>query len=95
MESKKGVVMKKIALLFAIACAGQMYGMEPEKPDIDPALWGRPSHEEGLPGEIKTLIIMALQESGNNPEEAIKNIIKVSLPQARNFMECCMMNMVT
>ncbi len=69
--------MKKLFLLGALICAGQLYGMEPEKPDMDPTLWGR-SKEEGLPDEIKTLIIMALKESGNNPEEAIKNIIKVS-----------------
>ena len=66
--------MKKMILLSALVCAGQMYGMEPEKPQ---------SVEFGeewktLPNDVKPLILMALTQSGNDLDEAIKSIVKAS-----------------
>jgi hypothetical protein len=68
----------KIALLFTLTlCAGQLYGMEPMEPQGRRIEFGE--EWKTLPDEVKHLILMALMESGDNLDEAIKNIVKVSL----------------
>jgi hypothetical protein len=75
--------MKKIALLLTILCASQLYGMEKEKPELNPAIWGQAE----LPNDTKILIIMALAQSGDNINEAIKNIETASrINKASNTM---------
>jgi len=64
--------MKKVALLCVLLCAGALNGMEPEKPELDPVIW------KNLPEDVKPLIIMALTESGDNIDVAIRNIVKAS-----------------
>ncbi len=59
--------MKKIALFFTIACAGQLYGMESQ-----PIKFGE--EWKNLPHEVIYLIL----QSGNNLDDAIKNIVKAS-----------------
>jgi len=67
--------MKKMTLLFTLTllCAGALNGMEPEKPQLDPDLWGQ------LPEDVKPLIMVALAKSGGSLNAAIDNIKKVSL----------------
>jgi len=66
--------MKKIALLFTILCAGPLNGMALPKPDeLNPALSGK------LPEDVKPIIIMALSQSGDNLNSAIRTIKKASL----------------
>ena len=63
--------MKKVALLFIILCAGTLNAMEPER-DILMGTW------QNIPLEVKPLIITAIAQSGNNLNEAIKNIVRFS-----------------
>lgn len=67
--------MKKIALLVTILCAGQLYSMEFEKSELNPTIW----RQEQLPDDVKTLIMVAFAESGDNLKQAINNVKKVSL----------------
>lgn len=66
----------KVFLLGALVCAGQMYGMEPMEHKNEPVKFGQ--EWKTLPDEVKRLILVALSESGNNLDEAIKNIVKAS-----------------
>ncbi len=65
--------MKKTFLSCALVCASHLYGMEPEP---QPFKFGQ--EWKTLPPEVTSLILVALKESGNKPNEAIKNIIKLS-----------------
>ena len=59
--------MKKVFLLCALVCAGQMYGMESQQ-----------SYMEELSPEVKVMIIQALHNTYNpklNSEENLKSII--------------------
>lgn len=79
--------MKKLILVCALVCAGQMYGMtQMKQQEMDPALWGKSSHDKGLPDEVKYLIIMALAQSDDESlmkkdrlDISIYNIKKASL----------------
>jgi hypothetical protein len=69
-NNKKGIDMKKIALLFTIVCAGQLYGMEqPER--------GYYTGIAELSPEIQVMIIQALNtyDSKLTPEENITKIV--------------------
>ena len=75
----------KIALLLTILCVSPLYGMkraadehyvEPDiRSELNPAIWGQGQ----LPEEVKALIMIALAQSGDNLDEAVNNIKKVSL----------------
>lgn len=66
--------MKKLVLLFTIVCTGQLYGMEPEKHQT--VKFGE--EWATLPDDIKSLILVALMQSGNDLDSAIKSIVKAS-----------------
>jgi len=61
-------------LLLTLLCAGQIYGMEPlyPKPGLLAGSW------ENLPTEVQSLIMTAVAQSGNNLDNAIKNIVRFS-----------------
>ena len=62
--------MKKVFLLCALVCAGQMYGMEPERGYIGIGM-------EELPADVKGLIIQSLA-SGDTLGEVLSNIRAIS-----------------
>ena len=68
--NKYRVKLSSLLLFFAIFAPGMVIGMKPEKPELNPKIWGQ------LPYEVKKLIIMALAQSDDNINEAIKNIVK-------------------
>jgi hypothetical protein len=77
--------MNKLALSIIFLCTSPLYGMkrsadehyiEPDTgSELKPEMWG----QEQLPEEVKALIMVALAQSGNNLDEVINNIKKVSL----------------
>ncbi len=64
-------IMKKIILLFTIVCISTLNGMEPKRGTLA-GMW------ENIPAEVKPLIVIALAQSSNDIDEAIREIIKTS-----------------
>lgn len=74
----------KIALLLTILSIGSLFGMKRAADEhyieadmgseLKPEIWG-----QFLPDEVKALIMVALAQSGNNLDEAINKIKKVSV----------------
>lgn len=61
--------MKKVFLLCALVCAGQMYGMEqPRNPQPELSTF------QNLPNDVKNLIILAFAQSGDDIDSAIEKI---------------------
>src|SRR5258708_39238807 len=69
MAQNRRVSMKKILLVCALICVGQLYGMEKEQKQEN---WNL------LPREVQVLVIQALN-SGNTLDEVIKSIKSLSL----------------
>lgn len=68
--------MKKLFLLCALVCAGQMYGMEPKKP-----LFLEIEHISELPKDIHQKIIKTALETTNHPYLTIMMIERLSAMQ--------------
>jgi len=66
--------MKKIVLLFTIACIGQLYGMEPIEPSY-----------KSLPKELQQEIITQALAVSNDPFQAIEMIEKFSILHGVQF----------